>query len=617
MKQTTLIFLLLSATQLIAQPPGGPPPGGGGMQAGDGIWRRNAYFGELQTLDTCFGHQPGNGDYHYHANPVCLRAQLDDNIELVRSKRTGSTFKEKAAPWKHSPVIGWAFDGYPVYGPYAYSDATSASSPIKRMRSGYRLRQITERTALPAWSLPNHPGVSQTLTTAQYGAPINAEFPLGRYVEDFEHVATLGDLDQYNGRFGITPEYPNGTYAYFVTIAEDGSAAFPYLVGGEYYGTTGGGRATTVPSTATPFTGTPATTPSLASWATKNAKQEVLVVNSFNPAAGPKPTWPIDLPAGVTITNTVTTPILADTQQIRYTDSTVYINASGLASHVMGPWFDPLMAGGNFSNYPKNQNYQLMFPRTPAPATVKTAAGLGPLGLWVNGVAIFNFLDGSSYSVARGTDVGGGMVATTFTNVSSASFEPGPITPGSLVTASSLFGAVLATATDATTTAVWPTTLAGATVTVKDSAGTSRLAELLYASPGQINYRVPAESALGYATVVVAAGTKSYTSNINVGAVYPHLFIANAEEAAAGQVLRSGSDTYLVLYGSGRGSVTTATATVAGVAATVEYAGPQGTFAGLDQYNILVPRSLAGRGKSEVVLTVGGRISNTVYVTIP
>jgi len=181
-------------------------------------------------------------------------------------------------------------------------------------------------------------------------------------------------------------------------------------------------------------------------------------------------------------------------------------------------------------------------------------------------VAIFNFLDGSSFSLARGTDVGGGAVATTFTNVSSASFEPGPITPGSLVTTSSLFGAVLAT--DATTTAVWPTTLAGSTVTVKDLAGTSRLAELLYASPGQINFRAQAESALGYATVDVAA-------------VYPNLFIANAEEAAAGQVLRSGADTYLVLYGSGRG-----TATVAGVAATVEYAGPQGSF--------------ASRGKSEV-----------------
>ena len=63
--------------------------------------------------------------------------------------------------------------------------------------------------------------------------------------------------------------------------------------------------------------------------------------------------------------------------------------------------------------------------------------------------------------------------------------------------------------------------------------------------------------------------------------------------------------------------MTAATATVGSVAATVEYARPQGTFAGLDQYNILVPRSLAGRGKAEVVLTVGGRVTNMVTVTIP
>ena len=389
--------------------------------------------------------------------------------------------------------------------------------------------------------------MSQTLTTAQYGAPINAEFPLGRYVEDFEHFVGLGDLDQYNRRFGITPEFPNGTYAYLVTIGEDGTAAFPYLVGCEFYGTTSGGRAATVPSNATAYTGTPSNALTLASWATKNANQEALVINSFSPAAGPKTTWPIDLPAGITITNTVTAPILADTQQIRYTDATIYINSAGLASHVMGPWFDPLMSGGNFSNYPKNQSYQFMFPRTPAPASTNTSADMGPLGLWVNGVPVFNFLDGSSDSVARGTDVGGGAVASTFSNVSSASYEPGPLTTGGLVTASSLFGAVLATATEATTTAVWPTTLAGATVTVRDSAGTSRLAELLYASPSQINYRVPAASAIGYATVVVAAGGKSYTSNINIAAVYPNLFIANAEEVAAGQVLRSGTDTYLVL----------------------------------------------------------------------
>ena len=76
-------------------------------------------------------------------------------------------------------------------------------------------------------------------------------------------------------------------------------------------------------------------------------------------------------------------------------------------------------------------------------------------------------------------------------------------------------------------------------------------------------------------------------------------------------------DVYLLLYGSGRGNnTTTATATIGGVTAAVAYAGAQGEYAGLDQYNLIIPRSLAGRGRVPVVLTVGGFVTNPVYVTI-
>src|SRR5438874_1661304 len=127
------ILLILCSTAwaaiAVAQ---GPPPGGGvppGGQ-GDGIWLRNAYFGEAQTFDSCIGHQPGNGQYHHHANPVCLRGQLEDNVQVIRSSRTGNTYQEKPAPWSHSPILGWAFDGYPIYGPYGYSDPASAGSTV-------------------------------------------------------------------------------------------------------------------------------------------------------------------------------------------------------------------------------------------------------------------------------------------------------------------------------------------------------------------------------------------------------------------------------------------------------------------------------------------------------
>ena len=625
-----LVFLLALVFPLFAQPPGG----GGGVR-GDGIWRRDAVFGEIYSLDTCLGHQPPTGEYHYHANPVCLRASVDDNVELVRTKRTGSIYRERTTGLKHSPILGWSYDGYPVYGPYGYADANNPNSAIRRIRSGFRLRSMTTRTSLPTWSLSVHPGVSQTLATSQYGPPVSAQFPLGRYIEDWEHVSTIGDLDQYNGRTGVTPEFPNGTYAYFITINEDGAAAFPYMAGSEYYGNVSLSRTVTVPDGVATFSGTGQTAALLTSWSTSKARQEALVITGFNPAAGPRTTWPVNTPKGVNVTGATSTPILVDIQQIRFNDTTVYINGTGLANHVMGPWFDPHQNGGNFGNFPSNQNYTRAFPRTPTVATTKTAGTLGALGVWVNGTAMFNYLDGTSYNTAAGMEGGSPAVITpSFTNVSAASYELGPLTAGGLVTATAIYGAVLATSTEAASTAVWPTSLGGATVTVRDAAGTSRPAEILYASPTQINYRIPAETSTGYATVAIVAGGATVNGRISVGAVYPHIFIANAEEVAAGQAVRTVSgaavttstldpvdlgasgDVYLVLYGSGRGGTATATATIGGVAATVEYAGAQGLYAGLDQYNLIIPRSLAGRGRVPVVLTVGGFATNPVYITI-
>ena len=91
---------------------------------------------------------------------------------------------------------------------------------------------------------------------------------------------------------------------------------------------------------------------------------------------------------------------------------------------------------------------------------------------------------------------------------------------------------------------------------------------------------------------------------------------AVTNELATAPIALNGDQVYLVLYGTGLGSATSATATVGGVAATVYYAGPQGTYAGLDQYNILIPASLAGKGKVDVVVTAEGKASNPVNVVI-
>ena len=619
MQRALVLFVTASALAQppIGPPPGGAPPGGGGGNSGDGIWRRNAYYGELLTFDACVGHQPGNGMYHYHANPLCLRGQLNDNVVSVRSSRNGVTYSELQSGWHHSPILGWALDGYPIYGPYGYSNPMDTSSPIKRINPGYQLRNITQRTSLPSWSLPNHPGISQNLTSTQYGPDVSTTFPLGRYVEDYDWVSGLGDLDQYNGRFTATPEFPNGTYANYVTIDDSGNPAFPFIIAGQYYGTAGSGFSSNITGSAADyFSGgsysAGPSTPLLTSWSTKYSSNDATVVSGYDPSAGPQTTW-----------SGQSTTALAETQRIRYSDNMVYVTSNGLAGYPMGPWFSADMTSGVFVNFPTANNTTFQIPRAPAAATNRTSTGMGPQGMWVNGVVMFNFLDGASYINATGVDgMAGNSPALDALITSAASFEQGPQAPGSLVSAFPLFFSVLSSSSGETS------------VSVRDSSGNSMPAQLSYASPGQLNFLLPAGLASGAGIVTITSGGKTITSHINIQPVYPNLFMATPSALAAGSLTRvhngtstvsdigqqpialNGDDVYLTLYGSGLGLATTASATIGGVAAAVTYAGPQGTYAGLDQYNIQIPASVAGRGKVDVVVTAAGKASNPVNVVI-
>ena len=122
----------------------------------------------------------------------------------------------------HSPIIGYAFDGFPIYGPFG-----EVNGRLRQMRSSYRLRKITSRNLLPNGT---------ELLPGQEGAAISAEFPLGYFSEDYEYVAGSGDLDEYNGRYCRTPEYPGGTYAYFLSTSGDGRLAYPYIGAEKYFG---------------------------------------------------------------------------------------------------------------------------------------------------------------------------------------------------------------------------------------------------------------------------------------------------------------------------------------------------------------------------------------------
>ncbi len=227
---------------------------------GTGNWNREAWVNEGVTFDPGYAHQPGDGTHHYHADPIALRYQLGDHVDYNSSTKTYSESTNTVT--KHSPILAWVRDGYPLYGPYGYANATNASSGIRRMVSGYVLRNgqsgsqnltTVGRTNIPQWAVRLY-----NVSAAQSGPTVSTSYPLGRYMEDNDYLGDLGytkgtdfDLDEYNGRYCVTPEFPNGTYAYFVSINSSGAPAFPYNIGRAFYGNPTGNTVSSITETVT------------------------------------------------------------------------------------------------------------------------------------------------------------------------------------------------------------------------------------------------------------------------------------------------------------------------------------------------------------------------------
>src|SRR5687768_4787784 len=140
------------------------------------VWHQNANVAEAAGFDSGPGHpspimgtsNPVQGAYHYHQSPATLINQIDP----------GNTGQH------HSPIIGYAFDGYPIYGPYGFANADGTGG-VERIESSYALRNITSRTHLASG------------TDVADGPAVSTQFPLGYYLEDFQFVGN-GDLDLYN-----------------------------------------------------------------------------------------------------------------------------------------------------------------------------------------------------------------------------------------------------------------------------------------------------------------------------------------------------------------------------------------------------------------------------------
>jgi uncharacterized protein (TIGR03437 family) len=239
-------------------------------------------------------------------------------------------------------------------------------------------------------------------------------------------------------------------------------------------------------------------------------------------------------------------------------------------------------------------------------------------------------------------------------SVSAASFLRGALARDSIVAA---FGANLSNATQAAMTLPLPTTLAGATVRLRDGADREFQVPLFYVSPEQINFHLPSFIQQGQCSLSFAgANGFVFSAPITVADVAPGLFAANADGRGApaafalrvkadgtqisepvvvfdqaqgrfvttpidlGPDLGAASDqVFLILYGTGirnRSALSAVVARIGGDNAEVSFAGAQSEFIGLDQVNTLLPRSLAGRGEVDVNLTVDGKAANLVRINI-
>ncbi len=307
-----------------------------------------------------------------------------------------------------------------------------------------------------------------------------------------------------------------------------------------------------------------------------------------------------------------------------------------------------------------NQTLTVQSNATPHSFTVAAGALPPGLSLSAGGVLSGTPTQPGSYSfTARVTDANGCagtrdyilVVSAPVTHVSAASYSGVTLAPDSIVAA---FGANLATETRGAESLPLPTELGGASVTVRDSQGSSVRAPLFFVSPNQINYIMPSGLANGAATVTIANGQgAAIESQIQISAVAPGLFTANASgvgpaSALALRVRANGQQqvyepvarydaqtqsfvlepidlsdpadqVYLILFGTGirhRGSLQDVTVEVGGMKSPVVYADEASGLAGVDQINVLLPRSLAGRGEVAVSLSVAGKAANTVRVSM-
>ena len=167
------------------------------LAQGQGKWNIEALGHETFDFgdDMNHAHVQPNGAYHYHGMPELLIDFLGEN--------------------KGMTLVGWASDGFPVYARYGFSDPNNINSSVIPLRTSFKLKDQPDS---------GRPSTLTKLIGGKQGSSYpNTPIPMGAFTQDFEYIEGYGDLDQCNGRYGVTPEFPEGIYYYVV------SDDFPYF----------------------------------------------------------------------------------------------------------------------------------------------------------------------------------------------------------------------------------------------------------------------------------------------------------------------------------------------------------------------------------------------------
>jgi hypothetical protein len=195
--------------------------------------RWDAVFPDNSALDQAGGRPEGdNNEYRYRScsfytkgfgTPLSPNNRFKTSSPYFNDSSFSSDYmrhgveSSNGLPLGHSKIVGWALDGHPIYGPYGFTNANAPDndSGVKVMSSGYALK-------------------SEDILENVVGRPDTFSAPRGTYTVDYFYDSSIGsDLDVFNGRYCITPEFQSGTYAYFLTFSDNNltTPAYPYIIG--------------------------------------------------------------------------------------------------------------------------------------------------------------------------------------------------------------------------------------------------------------------------------------------------------------------------------------------------------------------------------------------------